>query len=62
MVYGTVAGIPAQQPKPQAPPRAEPQQQQQQQQQNNGGEGRVQGDAVPPTYDQAIAGDNKVQR
>lgn len=55
VIYGTVAGIPAQQPKPQAPLRAEPQSQ-------SGGEGRAGEEAVPPSYDQAVAGDNKVQR
>lgn len=55
VVYGTVAGIPAQQPKPQEPPRAEARQQ-------GGGEGNSGGEGIPPSYDQAVAGDHKVQR
>ena len=55
VVYGTVAGIPAQQPKPQEPPRVEAQNQ-------SGGEGSAGAEGVPPSYDQVIAGDNKVQR
>ncbi|KAL8862183.1 MAG: hypothetical protein Q9178_001639 [Gyalolechia marmorata] len=38
-----------------------PQQQQQKQGEQGAGEGSSQGQAVPPSYEQAVAGDNKVQ-
>ncbi|CAO1601531.1 hypothetical protein XANCAGTX0491_005186 [Xanthoria calcicola] len=65
--YGTVQGMmgssPQPQPQPQQPQSKPPQGYQQQQQgqgqrQGAGGEGSSQ---VPPSYEQAVAGDNKVQ-
>ena len=72
VMYGTVAGIPAQQPKPREGMRSEQQQQEQQPllpQGTAGGagneapqQGGSAGEQVPPSYDQAVSGDNKVQR
>ncbi|KAL8730699.1 MAG: hypothetical protein Q9166_003891 [cf. Caloplaca sp. 2 TL-2023] len=64
--YGTVQGMrsPEVQPQPQSQPKPQPQPQQQQQQrqgQQGAGEGSSQGQGVPPSYEQAVAGDNKVQ-
>ncbi|KAL8922966.1 MAG: hypothetical protein Q9172_003344 [Xanthocarpia lactea] len=67
--YGTVQGTrspesrPQPQPQPQSQPQSQPQPQQQQQKQGEqgAGEGSSQGQAVPPSYEQAVAGDNKVQ-
>ncbi|KAL8678878.1 MAG: hypothetical protein Q9186_004813 [Xanthomendoza sp. 1 TL-2023] len=60
--YGTVEGMRAQ-PKPQPQPQPQPQTQSQQQGQGQqgAGEGSSQAQGVPPSYEQAIAGDNKVQ-
>ncbi len=62
--YGTVQGMMGSSPQPQPQqPQAKPAQgyQQQQQGQRQGGAGGEGSSQVPPSYEQAVAGDNKVQ-
>ncbi|KAL8641227.1 MAG: hypothetical protein Q9228_001944 [Teloschistes exilis] len=57
--YGTVQGMGV--PPPQGPPPSQQPQRQQGQQGPSGQGSSQQTEGVPPTYEQAIAGDNKVQ-